>query len=53
MNKILYFGAALVCFLLSSCNDYLNIAPKGNKIPTTLADFEALLRDEYTMAELL
>ena len=49
MNKILYFGAALVCLLLSSCNDYLNIAPKGNKIPTTLEDFEALLRDQYTI----
>lgn len=50
MNKIVYFGAALVCFLLSSCTDYLNIAPKGNKIPTTLADFEALLRDQYTIS---
>ena len=50
MNKILYFGAVLVCFLLSSCTDYLNIAPKGNKIPTTLADFEALLRDQYTIS---
>lgn len=50
MNKIIYFGAALVCFLLSSCTDYLNIAPKGNKIPTTLADFEALLRDQYTIS---
>ena len=50
MNKILYWGAALVCLLLSSCNDYLNIAPKGNKIPTTLVDFEALLRDQYTIS---
>jgi tetratricopeptide (TPR) repeat protein len=30
-----------------SCNDYLDILPKGQKIPTTLADFEALLRNEY------
>jgi tetratricopeptide (TPR) repeat protein len=29
-----------------SCNDYLDILPKGQKIPTTLADFEAMLRDE-------
>lgn len=50
MNKILYLGVALVCVLLSSCNDYLNITPKGNKIPTTLADFEALLRDQYTIS---
>lgn len=27
----------------------MDIVPKGNKIPTTLADFEALLRDEYTI----
>jgi tetratricopeptide (TPR) repeat protein len=33
----------------SSCNEYLNILPKGEKIPTTYADFEALLRDEYTL----
>ena len=50
MNKIIYFWITLACFLCSSCNDYLNIAPKGNKIPTTLADFEALLRDQYTIS---
>lgn len=32
----------------ASCNDYLDDAPKGSKIPTTLADFEAFIRDEYT-----
>lgn len=32
-----------------SCNDYLNILPKGEKMPTTYADFEPLLRDEYTV----
>lgn len=37
--------------LFSSCTDYLNIVPKGEKIPTTLADFEALLRDEYTIGQ--
>ncbi|MDR0737472.1 MAG: RagB/SusD family nutrient uptake outer membrane protein [Prevotellaceae bacterium] len=30
-----------------SCNEYLDILPKGQKIPTTLADFEAMLRYEY------
>ena len=50
MNKIIYFWIAFICFLCSSCNDYLNIAPKGNKIPITLADFEALLRDQYTIS---
>lgn len=33
---------------LTSCEEYLSIVPKGEKIPTTLQDFEALLRDEYT-----
>lgn len=28
--------------ILSSCNDFLNILPKGEKIPTTKADFEHL-----------
>ncbi|CAM3757932.1 RagB/SusD family nutrient uptake outer membrane protein [Flavobacterium chungbukense] len=32
----------------ASCNDYLDDAPKGSKIPTTLADYEAFIRDEYT-----
>ena len=50
MNRIIYFCITLACFLCSSCNDYLNIAPKGNKIPTTLADFEALLRDQSTIS---
>jgi starch-binding outer membrane protein, SusD/RagB family len=33
---------------LGSCKKYLDVLPKGQKIPTTLADFEALVRDEYT-----
>ncbi|UGU14737.1 RagB/SusD family nutrient uptake outer membrane protein [Sinomicrobium kalidii] len=33
---------------LTSCDDYLDDIPKGSKIPRTLADFEALIRDEYT-----
>ena len=42
----------LLCgmILSSSCNDFLNIVPKGQKIPTTLADYEALLRYEYNIA---
>ncbi|WP_163398311.1 RagB/SusD family nutrient uptake outer membrane protein [Flavobacterium fluviatile] len=32
----------------ASCENYLDDAPKGSKIPTTLADYEAFLRDEYT-----
>jgi tetratricopeptide (TPR) repeat protein len=41
----------LLVIILSqvSCNEYLDILPKGQKIPTTLADFEAMLRDEYSV----
>ncbi len=35
-------------FSSTSCDDYLNVLPKGSKIPKTLADFEAFLRDEYS-----
>ncbi|MFH6993936.1 RagB/SusD family nutrient uptake outer membrane protein [Flavobacterium sp. FlaQc-48] len=33
---------------LASCENYLDDIPKGSKSPTTLADYEAFLRDEYT-----
>ena len=39
--SILFSGA-----ILSSCNDFLDILPKGEKIPTTKADFEAFIRNE-------
>ncbi|MDQ6531292.1 RagB/SusD family nutrient uptake outer membrane protein [Flavobacterium sp. LHD-85] len=43
----------VVCILalgltFASCENYLDDVPKGSKSPTTLADFEAFLRDEYT-----
>ncbi|WP_456311801.1 RagB/SusD family nutrient uptake outer membrane protein [Pseudomonas shirazensis] len=40
---VLVLGAAF-----TSCDDYLDDAPKGSKVPTTLADYEAFIRDEYT-----
>lgn len=48
--KNMTFAVMLVfaCGLLTSCNDYLGVLPKGSKIPVSLADYEALLRDEYT-----
>lgn len=50
MKKLAYMILSLVGLMtFTSCDDYLDIVPKGNKIPTTLADFEALLRDEYTI----
>lgn len=48
MTKFINLLIILTCIICSACNDYLNIPPKGSKIPTTLADFEALLRDQYT-----
>lgn len=50
MKKILLlllFAASVAG--LTSCDNYLNIVPKGAKIPKTLDDYEALLRDEYTI----
>lgn len=40
-------AALVLAVCLSSCNKYLDVLPKGQKIPTTLADYEAFLRDEY------
>ena len=33
--------------LFSSCEDYLSVVPKGQKIPVTLNDFALMLKDEY------
>ena len=50
MNKTIHTiaVAAVLCAsaLFSSCNEFLGILPKGEKIPTTLADYEALIRNE-------
>ncbi len=47
LYKLLIFPVLLVTFGLTSCDEYLDIVPKGEKIPETLADFEAMLRYEY------
>lgn len=51
MRHIKYIYIALAGLLFASCDSYLDIVPKGNKIPQTLADYEALLRDEYTIGQ--
>ena len=51
MKKFLYILIIACLPVFSSCDDYLNIVPKGEKIPTTLADFESLLRNEYTIGQ--
>lgn len=45
MKPLFYF---LFVFVFISCNNYLDDVPKGTKIPTTLADFEAFIRNENT-----
>ncbi|MCI1648055.1 MAG: RagB/SusD family nutrient uptake outer membrane protein [Bacteroides sp.] len=51
MKKIIYYillcGIYANIITLSSCNGYLNEEPKGKKIPSTLVDYEAMLRYEY------
>lgn len=41
----------LVVAVLTSCDSYLDIVPKGKRIPTSLSDFEAMLRAEYTIGQ--
>ncbi len=41
---LLLLGMTMV---FSSCDDYLNIEPKGKRIPKSLTDYEAFLRYEY------
>ncbi len=36
----------LTCFFLSSCNDYLDVTPKGYVIPSTVEDFDLLLNGD-------
>lgn len=46
--KATYLLALAGWLSLAACDDYLDDVPKGQKTPTTYADFEALLRDEYS-----
>jgi tetratricopeptide (TPR) repeat protein len=41
-------GLLTLGLVFTSCDNYLDEVPKGSKVPTTLADFEAFIRDEYT-----
>ncbi len=50
MNKIQSIAqacAVLLAIFLTSCGDYLDNVPKGEKIPTTLEDFSTMMADEY------
>lgn len=48
MNYKIKLIVLLLTAGMCSCRKYLDVVPKGSKIPTTLADFEAFFRDEYT-----
>ncbi|GET25614.1 RagB/SusD family nutrient uptake outer membrane protein [Prolixibacter sp. NT017] len=46
-HKITLLSALLLTLGFTACDDYLGVIPKGEKIPETLADFEAMIRYEY------
>ncbi|RAJ35732.1 RagB/SusD family nutrient uptake outer membrane protein [Pedobacter cryoconitis] len=47
LSNTLKISALILLVSLSSCKKFLDIVPKGVKVPTTLADYEAMIRDEY------
>ena len=47
-----YISLALIVLtavITVSCDNYIDVMPKGMRIPKTLADYEALLRYEYSV----
>lgn len=48
LNIILSLVLLGVSTVVTSCSGFLDNLPKGQKIPTTLADFSTLLNDEYS-----
>ena len=47
LSNTLKISALILLVSFSSCKKFLDVVPKGVKIPTTLADYEAMIRDEY------
>lgn len=47
INLNIFIALTLGMLIASGCSKYIDILPKGRKVPTTLADFEAFVRDEY------
>jgi SusD family. len=47
--KISYIAtiSLMAAMLFSSCDNYLDVLPKGEKIPTSLDDYDAFIRNEY------
>ena len=46
MKKVTTILAIFVVVMLTGCNDFLDIKPKGEKIPKTVTDYETLLNYE-------
>lgn len=46
MKNVTTILAICVVVMLTGCNDYLDIKPKGEKIPTTVSDYATLLNYE-------
>ena len=46
MKKVMTILAICVVVMLTGCNDFLDIKPKGEKIPKTVTDYETLLNYE-------
>lgn len=52
MKKYIHISLIALCSLaFAGCSDYLDIVPKGKKVPSTLADYRAFLENPmiYTM----
>lgn len=49
IKKYLLSAAAVISLGLTSCNSFIDDMPKGTRVPTTLADYEAFLRNEYSV----
>lgn len=48
MKKYISFILLALILATTSCNDYIDVLPKGMRIPKTLQDYEALMRSEYS-----
>ncbi|WP_303037569.1 RagB/SusD family nutrient uptake outer membrane protein, partial [uncultured Duncaniella sp.] len=49
MKKYILTALLVLASVLSGCDNYIDVMPKGIRIPKTLADYEALLRNEYNV----
>ena len=49
MKKYILTALLVLASVLSGCDNYIDVMPKGVRIPKTLADYEALLRNEYNV----